>query len=249
MRVGLLVPMQQELAPLRRKLALRRVRKGERSMHVGMAGGNEVVATLTGIGTVPARAAAEWLLREAKPDHVMVVGIAGGVDPAQPIGALIAPERVVDASGREFSPAQLGELPPRGVLFTSDALITGAAEAAALAERGVVGLDMETAAVAAVCEARGCPWSVFRAISDRVADGTTDPAVLALAGPDGSGDLGAVARYLLARPWRVVRLARLARGTFLAANAAADAAIRACERLGQQPHQVIDAPPATWFSS
>jgi adenosylhomocysteine nucleosidase len=235
-RVGLLAPMQQELAPLRRKLALRRVRKGERNLYVGIAGGAEVVAALTGIGTAAARAAAEWLLREAKPDHVMVVGIAGGVDAAQPIGALIAPERVVDsASGREFVPAQLGELTPRGALLTSDALVTRHGDAAELAARGVVGLDMETAAVAAVCEARGCPWSVFRAISDRVTDGTTDPAVLALAGPDGSGDLGAVARYLLARPWRIVRLARLARGTVRAANAAADAAIRACARLAREP--------------
>jgi adenosylhomocysteine nucleosidase len=237
MRVGLLAPMQQELAPLRRKLRLRRVRKGERRLYVGIAGGAEVVAALAGIGTVAARAASEWLLREAKPDHVMVVGIAGGVDAAQRIGALIAPERVTDASGREYIPVQLGALPPRGVLLTSDTLVTGAAEAAALAARGVVGLDMETAAIAAVCEARGCPWSVVRAISDRVTDGTTDPAVLALAGPDGSGDPGAIARYLLARPWRVVRLARLARGTQLAANTAADAAIRACERLGGEPRR------------
>jgi adenosylhomocysteine nucleosidase len=236
MRVGLLAPMQQELAPLRRKLALRRVRKGDRKLYVGMAGGAEVVATLGGIGTAAARAAADWLLDEAKPDHVMVVGIAGAVDAAQPIGALIAPERVVDRpSGREFVPVQLGEGTPRGVLLTSDALVTALDEAAELAARGVVGLDMETAAVAAACELRGCPWSVFRAISDRVTDGTTDPAVLALAGPDGSGDPGAVARYLLARPWRVVRLARLARGTLRAASAAAEAAIRACERLGREP--------------
>jgi adenosylhomocysteine nucleosidase len=237
MRVGLLAPMRQELAPLRSKLRLRRVRKGEHRLYVGVAGGAEVVAALAGIGTGPARAATEWLLREAKPDHVMVVGIAGAVDAAQPIGGLIAPERVVDrASGREFAPVQLGTLPPRGALLTSDALVTGLAEAAELAASGVVGLDMETAAVAAVCEARGCPWSVFRAISDRVTDGTTDADVLALAGPDGSGDARAVARYLLARPWRIVRLARLARGTLRAANAAAEAAIQACERLGRGPH-------------
>jgi adenosylhomocysteine nucleosidase len=114
--------------------------------------------------------------------------------------------------------------------------VTGLAEAAELERSGVVGLDMETAAIAAVCESRGCPWSVFRAISDRVTDETTDAAVLALAGADGSGDLFAVARYLLVRPWRIVRLARLARGTVRAADAAADAAIRACERLaGRAP--------------
>ena len=232
-RVALLAPMQQELAPLRRKLRLRRVEREERALHVGVLGGVEVVATLTGIGTAAARATAEWLFAETRLDHVMVVGIAGGVDAARPIGSLIAPEVVVDGvTGREFRPRQLGELPPRGRLVTWDRLVTGLDEAEALRESGVVGLDMETAAVAAVCERRSCPWSVYRAISDRVTDQTIDPAVLALAGADGGGNPGAVARYLLARPWRVVRLTRLAFGTLRAANAAADAAIRACGRLG-----------------
>jgi hypothetical protein len=146
------------------------------------------------------------------------------------------PEVVVDsASGREYRPVQLGPAPPHGRLLSSDRLVTSLEEAAALEESGVVGLDMETAAVAAVCERRGCPWSVFRAISDRVTDGTTDPAVLALAGPDGSGDARAVARYLLPRPWRIVRLARLGLGSWRAANAAAEAAVEACDRLGARP--------------
>ena len=223
--------MRQELAPLVRKLGLRRS-DADRSLHLGTAGAVEVVATRTGIGTAAAAETTERLLDASKIDHVMVVGIAGGVDEELPIGALIAPEVVVDGpTGREHRPAQLGERPPRGRLVTSDALVTGLDEAARLKREGVVGLDMETAAIAAVCERRGCPWSVFRAISDRVTDGTTDAAVLALAGPDGSGNLAAVARYLLARPWRIVRLARLARGSLRAADAAAEAAIRACARL------------------
>jgi nucleoside phosphorylase len=231
-RVALLAPMQQELAPLRRKLALRRVRKGDRTLHIGTAGAVEVVAVTTGIGTAAAAATAGWLLRETRIDHAMVVGIAGGVDAQQPIGALIAPEVVVDGiSGSEHRPAQLGALPPRGRLVTWDRLVTDLDEAARLARAGVVGLDMETAAIAAVCEGRGIPWSVFRAISDRVTDGTTDAAVLALAGADGSGDPWAVARHLLLRPWRIVRLARLARGTLRAADTAASAAIHACARL------------------
>jgi len=44
---------------------------------------------------------------------------------------------------------------------------------------------METSAIAAVCEGRHCPWSVFRAISDRADDGSSDTAVFGLAGPDG----------------------------------------------------------------
>jgi adenosylhomocysteine nucleosidase len=230
-RVALLAPMRQELAPLVKKLGLRRS-DADQALHVGRAEGVEVVATTTGIGMAAAAAATERLLDALPVDHVMVVGIAGGVDAAQPIGALIAPEVVVDgASGREHRPVQLGEAPPHGRLLSSDALVTCLDEAGRLLREGVVGLDMETAAVAAVCERRGCPWSVYRAISDRVTDGTTDPAILALAGPDGSGDAGAVARYLLAKPWRIVRLARLARGSLRAADAAAEAAIRACARL------------------
>ncbi len=235
-RVALLAPMRQELAPLVKKLGLRRS-DADRALHVGTAGAVEVVATTTGIGTAAAKKSAERLLDALPIDHVMVVGIAGGVDAEQPIGALIWPEVVVDfASGREHRPTQLGAERPRGRLVTSDALVTGLDEAARLKREGVVGLDMETAAIASVCERRGCPWSVFRAISDRVTDGTTDAAVLALAGPDGSGNLVAVARYLLARPWRIVRLARLARGSLRAADAAADAALRACARLQGERH-------------
>jgi nucleoside phosphorylase len=40
---------------------------------------------------------------------------------------------------------------------------------------------METAAVAEVCEERGVPWSVVRAISDRASDGSVDAEVLASA--------------------------------------------------------------------
>ena len=233
MRVALLAPMRQELAPLVRKLGLR-PSDADPSLRVGTAGGVEVVASLTGIGMAAAAKAAERMLDARPIDHVMVVGIAGGVDAAQPIGALIAPEVVVDGgSGREYRPAQVGDVPPRGRLVSSDDFVTGLDEAARLLREGVVGLDMETAAVAAVCERRGTPWSVFRAISDRATDGTTDAGVLALAGPDGSGNPGAVARYLLARPWRIVRLARLARGSRLAAENAAAAAARACARFSR----------------
>lgn len=230
-RIALLAPMRQELAPLRRRLGLRRDASGERTLHRGVAGRAEVVALLTGIGTKAAAEAAAWLLARVPVDHLIVVGIAGGVDPEQPIGARIAPALVVDAAtGRTYRPAPLGAETPRGTLLTSDRLVTDPAEAAALRRDGVVGLDMETAAIAAVCEARGCAWSVSRAISDRVTDATTDPALLALAGPDGSGNARALLRYVLARPTRIAGLARLARGTIRAANAAAEAAIEACER-------------------
>jgi adenosylhomocysteine nucleosidase len=89
---------------------------------------------------------------------------------------------------------------------------------------------METAAVAAVCEERGVPWSVFRTISDRASDGLADEAVFGLAHPDGSPDLRAVARFVVRDPTRIPRLIRLGRDMSIATKSAATAAAAAIER-------------------
>jgi nucleoside phosphorylase len=225
-RVAILAPMPSELRPLRRPLGLRR--SGDGGHFAGRVGGTEVVAALTGIGTRAGARAAERLLEAAAVDHLVVVGIAGGIGPSVAIGDVVVPERVLDlATGAELRPARLGERAPRGVLATSDALLSDPAAAARLAERGVIAIDMETAAVGAVCEGRGCPWSVFRAISDRADDGSTDAAVAALAGPDGNPRWSAVARFVLAQPWRIPQLVRLGRGLALSTRNAADAAVAA----------------------
>jgi hypothetical protein len=64
---------------------------------------------------------------------------------------------------------------------------------------------------------------VARGLSDHVTDAPVDQAVFALAKPDGSANVGAVARYLVARPTRIVGLARMARNGIAAANAPVDA--------------------------
>jgi adenosylhomocysteine nucleosidase len=221
--------MPSELRPLRRPLGLRRAGDG---LFAGAAGRVLVVAALTGIGTRAAARAAERVLGAAAIDHLVVVGIAGGIGPSVAVGDLVVPERVLDlTTGAELRPARIGEAVPRGTLATSDALLADPAEAARLAKRGVIAIDMETAAVGAVCERRGCPWSVFRAISDRADDGSTDAGVLALAGPDGTPNFAAVARFVLARPWRVPQLVRLGRGLAVSTRTAAAAVVRAIEHL------------------
>jgi hypothetical protein len=105
------------------------------------------------------------------------------------------------------------------------------AEVARLEDQGVIAVDMETAAIAAVCERRRCPWSVFRAISDRADDGSTDAALFGLAGPDGEANLPAVLRFVFTNPNRVPQLVRLAHGLRLAANVAASAAISALREM------------------
>jgi hypothetical protein len=96
-----------------------------------------------------------------------------------------------------------------------------------LVEQGASAVDMETAAVAAVCEQHGTPYAVFRSISDYATDGTVDAAVGAMARPDGSSDMGAAVRYMVRRPWKIPGLMRLGRGSMAAARAASDAALTA----------------------
>jgi nucleoside phosphorylase len=231
-RVAVLAPMRMELAPLVRPLGLRRVGARRERGYAGALGGLEIVAAVTGIGTGAAARAAERALDAGAVERVLVVGIAGGIGPSVAVGDLVAPERVIDlATGAEHRPTPLGVASPRGALATSDRLLADPAEAAALARRGVVAIDMETAAVAAVCARRGVPWSVVRAISDRADDGSTDEAVLGLAGPDGGGGAFAVARFLLTRPWRVPQLVRLGRDARRAAQTAAAAAVQALATL------------------
>jgi len=219
--------MQPELQPIVRKLGL----EGDGSLYRGRAGAIEVVAMLTTIGMAAGAQAAQRIL-EHEVDWVMVVGIAGGVDVSVPIGAVIVPEVVIDrATERQFRPAFAGSIAPRGTLSCGDELITGPDELNAMAARGVVAVDMETAAVAAVCEAAGCPWSVFRGISDYAGEGLVDDAIFAMTRPDGTADPDVIARYLEENPERREVLARLAHDTHLATEAAATAAIDACAAL------------------
>jgi len=188
----MLAPMQPELQPIVRRLDL----EGDGSLYRGRAGAMEVVAMLTTIGMTAGAQAARRML-EHDVDWVMVVGIAGGVDRSVPIGGVIVPEVVIDrATGGRFRPTRAGPITPRGTLSCGDELITGPAELDAMAAQGVVAVDMETAAVAAVCDGAQVPWSVFRGISDYAGEGLVDDAVFAMTRPDGTADPEVIARYL-----------------------------------------------------
>lgn len=225
--IAFVCAMPLELKPLTKRLGLRRSALGGGPALTGTLEGRPVVAVVTGIGTRRAASAMRRLLGAVTPRHVLVVGIAGAVEDETPIGAVVLPARVVDhASGREHDHHLLGPGTVHGALWTTD-VVTPASELPALRARGVVALDMETAAVALACEERHVPWTVFRAVSDRATDGSVDDELFHLSNRDGSPNPWALARYVLRHPGRVPGLARLARGATLAADRAADAAIAA----------------------
>jgi len=216
-----------ELWPLRKRLSLRKTDVG----YTGEIGDRAVIAVVTGIGTALAHAATVRLLDAVDVEWVIVVGIAGAIDNEMLIGTLVLPELVVngaDGSGHRPTPLGLGSgSMAHGTLWTTDEILLDPAVHDELRARGVVSLDMETAAIATVCERRGVPWSVARAISDRAGDGSVDAAIVGLTRSDGRPDYLAIARYLITHADAVPRLVRLGRGAKLATERAADAAIKA----------------------
>lgn len=218
-RVGIIAPMPSELGPVVKRFGMTKAAEPGVVTHRVRAGDVEVVAATCGIGTERAARTTTALLDAESLDHVMVVGIAGGIGTSH-VGDTVLPAAVRDhATGAVYSPEPLHDR-ASGTIVTSDEFLIDPTVVAALVAEGVVALDMETSAIARVSHERGVPWSAVRAISDR-ADDHTDKAVLDLANADGSPNVGAGLRFLLRHPRRIPAMVRLAQGSTRAANAAA----------------------------
>jgi adenosylhomocysteine nucleosidase len=230
--IAFVFAMPIELEPLARSLRLTETQVGGAPAHEGSLDGRDVIAVVTGMGTALATQGMRRVLDAMSVRWVLVVGITGALENETPIGHLVVPEIVVNSeTGREFRPAPLAIGIPAGKMWTTNGLTTSPSDLTALLADGVVSLDMETAAIAELCEARGIPWSVFRAISDRASDGTVDDEVFHLSNQDGTPNREAIEQYVAAHPDRLPRLAQMAEDANLATRTAVDAAIEACVRI------------------
>jgi len=231
--IAFVCAMPMELVPLTRDLGLVESDVDGHAVQVGRLGERDVVGVVTGMGTRLAAEAVERLLDAFEVEHLFVVGIAGAGMGDAPIGALVMPEVVIHGpTGREHRPARLGDHEHAGHLWTADELIDDLDELAAMHhERGVVALDMETAAIAHVCERRGVPWSVFRAISDRSSEGLVDAEVFQLSNLDNTPNHDAIAAYFEKHPEAAEKLQQMAADSTLAAETAAAAAVAAAAHL------------------
>lgn len=233
-RVLVVAAMALELRPFVRSLRLRRD-PGPPAVHRGRLAGTalDIVAATVGIGPTGAAAATERLLDHHGADRVVMLGIAGALDPSLAIGDLVVPEVVVDAAtGARYHPRPAQGPVPAGIISTSADIQLDPSLLEELRRQGVVALDMETAAVGRVAEGRHLPWSAFRAVSDRVGDGLVDAGTLAMTKPDGRADVGAAFRAIARHPTMVPRLLRLAGDTHRAVGSAVAAAVAECRALG-----------------
>ena len=219
-RVGVMTPMPSELRPVVKAMGL--TARGD-GAYVGLVGSVDVVAMRTGMGLARATDAVTRLLDREAVDHVLVVGIAGGIG-ATDVGDLVCPAVVVNgATDASFIATPLGRVD--GTISSSDEFVVDPERTDAMVRAGVNAVDMETSAIAAVCVARGYAWSAVRVVSDRATD-HPDTAVLGLAHPDGSPNVRAALTFMATHPTRIPGLLRLGRDATTAAKRAASEATR-----------------------
>jgi nucleoside phosphorylase len=235
--VVVLAPMPLEMTAIATAFGLSPTGDAAGAPWTGRVGDSDVTAVHIGMGPPLTRVAITRLFDETRPDHVpvdhvMIAGICGGLDPDLEVGTLVNPELIVEyTTGATYRHSPPGDAPLAGKLMTTEAATLDSALSRRFLEEGCIGVDMESSAVAEVCEARGCPWSVYRCIGDRYFDGLLDERIVAATNADGSGNTEEIRRLLAAEPELADKLGRLSRDTTMAARLAAEAAVRGCIAL------------------
>lgn len=191
--------MDRELAPLAREMRWQRDR-GARRLYRGPG----VLAAVVGVGRASHEATHE-LLSTHRPDEVVLVGIAGALDPAFKVGDALSAHLVEDDDHR-FELEPVAGL--RGVVLTS---------VAHLGDRpheGAQVVDMEAVSVARAATAHSVSLRVIRSISDT--PGELPDWIEGLLRADGGTDWGGVGRLVLAHPSRIPTMVAMVRRSTIA---------------------------------
>ncbi len=199
-----------EVQPLVRRFGLKR-RPGDESGVIAWQGtiqSQEVRVVLTGIGHRRAEHIVEAIISDTRFSRVIIAGFAGGADPAFRVADVVIPRAIVDlASHRQLSPTVCGSC--SGVLATCAHLVSTPWEKSEIFEsHKACAVDMESAAIAGLCDRRGIAWLCVRAISD-TAQTALPPYLLKFSHADGRPALGRAALHALSHPWHIGAMLRL----------------------------------------
>lgn len=183
-----------------------------------------VTVLVTGMGFESAAKAIEWILVTHECDLVIAAGFAGALDSALQVGDVVVASEIAEDDGEVWRTALPAELGDRdcGRLLTARRLIgTPAEKRVASRSQRAVAVDMESAAIAEVCQGARIPCAVVRAISDRADTALSPPLAEVLTA--GRISTSRLIGTILRRPLLVRELWRLARDTRRAAHNLADA--------------------------
>jgi adenosylhomocysteine nucleosidase len=171
----------------------------------GEHAGKIVAIAIGGPGRSAALRATEALLSGHRPRWIISAGFAGALNPTYARNDLIVADEVIDGDGgchRIAAPeaVALRAKQPGGRLLTVDRVILRASDKETLRQRHQADLvDMESSAVAAVCEDRNVRFLSIRVISDD-AHADLPREIAGLLSSKGSYRVGAALRAVWKRP-------------------------------------------------
>jgi len=192
-----------------------------------------VITLIVGIGRQNAEQSVRSFLGGRSPELVFTCGFAGGLNPELKLGDVVfemplTPSLSPSDGERVAKPGEglstkllaAGAQPVK--LFCADRIATTIAEKKKLrAETGADAVEMESAAIHAVCAGRGIPCVTVRVISD-TAHENLPLDFNALAKPDQSIDFGKLAWAIARSPGKIGALMQLQKKTKFAAERLAD---------------------------
>jgi adenosylhomocysteine nucleosidase len=174
-----------------------------------------VFTVIVGIGRQNAEKSVRSFLASNSPELVLTCGFAGGLNPDLKLGDVI-----FELSTLNIQPSTrlLAAGAKSAKIFCADRIATTVAEKKALrAETGADAVEMESAAIHAVCAERGIPCVTVRVISD-TADEDLPLDFNALAKADKSIDFGKLFLAIAKSPGKIGALMALQKKTRLAAE-------------------------------
>lgn len=181
MKVALICAIPQESRPILRQLGcFSRVRLGNLFVWSGASANLQLILAESGMGMDHAAEAAQNIIKFAPPDIVISTGFCGAIRPGLRRGDVILAENILtyDTALRPTSAfcdrTLLERLSPsgattfhRGTFITTSAMVAKSQIAASLDEQiRFPVLEMESNAVAEVCNRSGIPFVAIRVVSD-----------------------------------------------------------------------------------
>lgn len=179
------------------------------------AGKSGVSLLIVGIGRANAEKSVRAYLANHSPALVLTCGFAGGLNPALKLGTVVFEIQNLNS---EIQNGLLAAGAKPAIFFCADRIATTVSEKTALRQKtGADVVEMESAAVQAVCVERGIPCVTVRVISDK-ADEDLPLDFNALAKADQSLHFGKLFLAILRSPGKIGALMRLQRKTSYAAQ-------------------------------
>jgi adenosylhomocysteine nucleosidase len=174
-----------------------------------------VFTIIVGIGRQNAEKSVRSFLAASSPELVLTCGFAGGLNPDLKLGEVVFE---LSALNSELSTRLLAAGAKPGTFFCADRIATTVAEKTRLRyETRADAVEMESAAIHAVCAERAIPCATVRVISD-TANEHLPLDFNALAKPDRSLDFGKLFLAIAKSPGKIAALLELRKKTVSAAQ-------------------------------